>query len=147
MSKENYYHSFDTLLLIDWIKATKGDLTVLRINGGDEKKDIIAWDNINDEHAETFGADSKHRAYFRLIKRLAMAKLDLIISNDKFIQNKIEILEEQIAEIVKTMQGGGTSISDTLFALSERAGYMITENTITAKKFFEMVKYYGKKDK
>ena len=146
MSQENSYHDFDSLLLIDWIKAGKGDLTRLRISGGNDKLDIEAWENINDEHPESFGADSKHINYLRLVKKLTILKLDLVITEDQFILNNIEIIEEQIQALLKTMTDGSASMSDTLFALSEKGGYMINEMNITAKKFFEMVKYYGKKD-
>lgn len=146
MSEKNCYHDFDTLLLIDWIKASKGDLTRLRISGGNDALDIEAWEKINEEHAESFGSDSKHLNYLRLVKKLTLLKLDLVITGDQFILNNIEITEEQIEALLKTMTDGSASMSDTLFALSEKAGYMINEMNITAKKFFEMVKYYGKKD-
>jgi hypothetical protein len=146
MSQENCYHDFDSLLLIDWIKAGKGDLTRLRISGGNDELDIEAWENINDEHGESFGTDSKHMNYLRLVKKLTILKLDLVITEDQFILNNIEIIEEQIQVLLKTMTDGSASMSDTLFALSEKGGYMINEMNITAKKFFEMVKYYGKKD-
>lgn len=146
MSQENCYHSFDTLLLIDWIKATKGDLTRLRISGGTPELDADAWESINEEHAEHFGSDSKHIAYIRLVKKLSMYELDYVIKEDAFILNHIEICKEQLEVLLKSLtQDNGSGVSETLFALSERAGYMVTETNITAKKYFEMVKYYTKK--
>lgn len=146
MSPENSYHDFDSLLLIDWIKASKGDLTRLRISGGTPELDELAWEKINEEHGESFATDSKHLNYLRLVKKLTILKLDLVITEDQFILNNIEIVEEQIQTLLKAMTDGSASMSDTLFALSEKAGYMINEMNITAKKFFEMVRYYGKKD-
>ena len=89
MSQENSYHDFDSLLLIDWIKASKGDLTRLRINGGTPELDELAWEKINEEHGESFATDSKHLNYLRLVKKLTILKLDLVITEDKFILNNI----------------------------------------------------------
>jgi hypothetical protein len=147
MSEQSCYHDFDSLLLIDWFKAGKGNLKVLRISGGSDEEDIEAWERINDEHQETFGTDKKHVAYLRLIKKIATLQLDHVITEDDFILNNIEIAQEQLMIMLKEItSNSGGSTSDTLFALSERAGYMVTESNITAKKFFEMIKYYNKKD-
>lgn len=145
MSQENFYHDFETLLLSDWEKAVKGDLTRLRISGGTPELDIEAWERINDQHGEEFGLDKKHIQYLRLVKKIAILELDYIVKEDEFIKNLIEIAQEELENVLKKMQGNNTSIQDTLFALSERAGYRITASTITVKDFFGMINYYSKK--
>jgi len=147
MSEKNCYHDFDTLLLIDWVKASNGDLTRLRISGGSDELDIEAWEKIAEQHSEEFGVDRKHAQYLRLMKKRSLYQLDLIIKEDPFIQNHIDIVEEEITALLKQIAStGGNSIMDTCFALSERAGYSVTESNITAKNFFGMIKYYSKKD-
>lgn len=145
MSEDNSYHDFDTLPLFNWLKANKGELQYLRICGGSEEDDLKAWELINQQHFVCFGMDKKHIQYLRLQKKIVLLKLDLIITGDKFIQNSIDIAQEQMDIFIKEMNIGSTgSLSDTLIKLSERAGYMITEMNITARRFFEMSKYYSK---
>lgn len=145
MSLENCYHDFDTLLLIDWQKASKGDLTRLRISGGTPELDIVAWENITSQHQEHFGMDKKHIRYLRLIKKITMLELDLVITEDQFILNHIEIAKEELEILQKQLGTGTDNTGDILISMSERAGYMVSENSITAKRFFEMVAYYNKK--
>jgi len=80
-----------------------------------------------------------------LLKRITILKLDLIITDDKFIQNKIDIAQEEFDALQKEILGGSDNTSDALIWLSERTKYLVMETTITAKRFFEMIKYYNKK--
>lgn len=147
MSENSSYHDFDTLLLHGWLRASNGDLTVLRIEGGTPEDDLKAWDRITEQHTLEFGADRKHLKWIRLQKKLAILRLDLILTGNRFIENQIEIVQEELELLAKEMTGNGkANITQTLIALSERAGYMITEFNVTAKRFFEMIRYYGKGD-
>lgn len=145
MSKSNFkYHDFDSLMLSDWRKAVSGDLTVLRIEGGNDEHDLIAWHKIQEQYADEFASSRKHIHYNNLLKKLTVLRLDLLITEDRSIQNDIDVIQEQMEDAFPSADTkSATTLTETLIFFTKKLGVLVTETTITAKYFFTLLKMYA----
>lgn len=145
MSKNNFkYHDFNSLMLCDWRKAVNGDLTVLRIEGGNDEHDLIAWHKIQEQYSEEFATERKHIYYNNLLKRLTILRLNLVITEDRSIENDIDVVEEEMEKAFpKANTSNSTTLTETLVFLTKKLGVLVTEQTITAKFFFTSLKLFA----
>jgi len=130
-----------------WLKCQGGDLTHTRldIEIGTAEEDLTAWEALNYDYVMTFGLTRKHIHMMQLQKQLMLLRMDLIITEDMFLQNHIEDLEMEINGLVSSTET--VNITTTFILLSKWMNQKIAANNITVKEFFTMLELYGKDGK
>jgi hypothetical protein len=128
-----------------WLKCQEGDLTALRVDPGigTEEQDFVAWELVNQNYVETFGVSRKHVRYLQLQKELLLVRMEYLISEDKFLLNRIDDIEREMSTVFVSDQPNA-NITTTFIHLSKFMGYRITAETISVLEFFTMVEEYGK---
>jgi hypothetical protein len=128
-----------------WLKCQEGDLTALRVDPaiGTEEQDFVAWEMVNQNYVETFGVSRKHVRYLQLQKELLLVRMEYLISEDKFLLNRIDDIEREMSTVFVSDQPNA-NITTTFIHLSKFMGYRITAETISVLEFFTMVEEYGK---
>lgn len=141
----NYFLTIDKLTMDRWLKCQEGDLTALRVDPGigSEEQDFVAWELVNQNYIETFGVSRKHVRYLQLQKELLIVRLEMLISGDKFLLNRIDDIEREMTSVFISDQPN-QNITTTFIHLSKFMGYRITAETISVLEFFTMVEEYGK---
>jgi len=141
----NYFLTIDKLTMERWLKCQEGDLTALRVDPGigSEEQDFVAWELVNQNYIETFGVSRKHVRYLQLQKELLIVRLEMLITGDKFLLNRIDDIEREMTSVFVSDQPNA-SITTTFIHLSKFMGYRITAETISVLEFFTMVEEYGK---
>lgn len=141
----NYFLTIDKLTMDRWLKCQEGDLTALRVDPGigSEEQDFVAWELVNQNYIETFGVSRKHVRYLQLQKELLIVRLEMLITGDKFLLNRIDDIEREMTSVFISDQPN-QNITTTFIHLSKFMGYRITAETISVLEFFTMVEEYGK---
>lgn len=141
----NYFLTIDKLTMDRWLKCQEGDLTALRVDPGigSEEQDFVAWELVNQNYIETFGVSRKHVRYLQLQKELLIVRLEMLITGDKFLLNRIDDIEREMTSVFVSDQPN-QNITTTFIHLSKFMGYRITAETISVLEFFTMVEEYGK---
>jgi len=141
----NYFLTIDKLTMDRWLKCQEGDLTALRVDPaiGTEEQDFVAWELVNQNYVETFGVSRKHVRYLQLQKELLLVRMEYLISEDKFLLNRIDDIEREMSTVFVSDQPNA-NITTTFIYLSKFMGYRITAETISVLEFFTMVEEYGK---
>ena len=139
-----YFNKTDNFLMERWILCQKGDLTQTRVNieDGTPEEDLVAWEELNYDHVLCHGIHRKQSRYLQLQKQLMLARLDLIITGDRFIQNKIDdiLLEMKIAFPEDTTT---VDYSKAFIMISKWMGQLIRSNQVFVKEFFTMIEMYN----
>lgn len=143
-----YFNSIDKMPMMNWIECQRGDLKFARIdyNEGTEAEDLIAWELLNYDHLMKFGMHRKHIRYVSLQKQLMIARMDYIITGDRFILNKIDdlLLEmrmqfpEEVSEV---------NYEKTFVILTKFMRVQVTAENTTVRRFFEMVELWNNEHK
>ena len=141
----NYFLTIDKLTMDRWLKCQEGDLTALRVDPaiGSEEQDFVAWELVNQNYIETFGVSRKHVRYLQLQKELLIVRLEMLITGDKFLLNRIDDIEREMTSVFISDQPN-QNITTTFIHLSKFMGYRITAETISVLEFFTMIEEYGK---
>lgn len=141
----NYFLTIDKLTMDRWLKCQEGDLTALRFDPeiGSEEQDFVARELVNQNYIETFGVSRKHVRYLQLQKELLIVRLEMLITGDKFLLNRIDDIEREMTSVFVSEQPN-QNITTTFIHLSKFMGYRITAETISVLEFFTMVEEYGK---
>lgn len=144
MSERGYFNSIDDILLYNWRKCVAGELKYVRtaLNAGNEKKDAEAWEKVYDSYLAEFGLGKEYEQYLTLKKELILKNCEFAISGDRFVLNRIEILEHEIDLLMQ--KKGETDLDTAIIYVSKWFGSMINDKEITAKMFFKMSHEYEK---
>jgi len=146
----NYYKHIDELPLHNWIKINEGELVYCRkdIEKGTKEQDQVHYELISDSNYKEFGVSKHHLRLLNLQHRLAIERLDWIITGIDFKKNKIKRLEFQIEELLKMMeQEGSGDIGEIIISISKWVGYRVDPKVITVKEFRSMISLYKKEAK
>ena len=144
MSRENYYDSIDDIIFYNWRKCIKGDLryTRLDLKRGNQKSDQKYWGMIYDSYLSEFGLGNDFIHYLDLKLELAQLECDFVITGNRFLLNRIDVLTAMIHDLMTKETGGDM---DTLIIyVSKWLGQIINDKEITAKMFFKMANEYKK---
>jgi hypothetical protein len=141
----SYYKSIAEFPLFRWNQCQEGRLEYTRrdTEKGSEKEDIDAWTQLNDDYIATFGINRKHARLLQLQRALLKARLDFMITEDRFHLNKIDDITQEIKLVFKDDEAKeGNDVTKALLNLSKWRGVHYSEITITVKEFFTLVEMY-----
>lgn len=149
--KNNYelqlYTKLDTLPLYNWKRLYKEkDLKYLVIK--EENRNFTlnqkqyrqleeTWYNIYDEYIIDFGLNKKMIRILDIEKQIALLKCDLWLDNNKFLKNKIRILEKKLdKEKNNTIDKKGNDFDRQLVLIEKWLQSSIDPKNISARKYF-----------
>jgi hypothetical protein len=144
----SYYNSIEEMPLYNWEKCQNGDLSFCRVNN-DETSDALdhkAWEILNYEYMEVFGISRHHRKYLELQKRKTLLELELIETGNRFLNNRIRQVSDEINNVFKKDDGKAMSYDSSLIYLSKFMGFNVNKKEITVMRYFTMIQEYGKKN-
>ena len=141
------YTGLDTIPLYNWkriykekdlkyliIKEENRNFTISRKN---HKKLEETWYKIYDEYIMDFGLNKKMLKILEIEKQIALLKCDLWIDNDKFLINKIRILDKKLErEKINTIDEKGNDFERQLVLIEKWLQSSINPKEITARKYF-----------
>ena len=140
---ERYFNSIEDFPLFNWRKCQeKSELkyTRLDINEGTEEEDIEAWRVLLDNFYLEFGISKDYLRLLEIQSEIAELKCDLVITDDRFLLNRIKQLERELEELI-----GRPVESDTdtcLIYLGKWVGYAVKERDTSVKMFYKLMKEY-----
>lgn len=144
-----YFNTISEITMDRWVKCQSGDLTYTRLLlvDGTQEEDLIAWETLNYDYTLKFGIHRKQAHFLQLQKQLTIAKLDLIITGDRFIQNKIDDLELEIkTKFPPAENASELDLEKTLITLTKWIGQNIKLNEISVFRFFTMLEMFNKEN-
>ena len=101
---------------------------------GDKK----AWEAIYDSYLAKFGLGKDYMWLLDIQEELALAQLDFTISGERFAQNKIRHLEQEIIEFLERPVEG--DMDDTIVSIERFLKFRVDEKETTVLKFFKYIK-------
>ena len=142
MSNGNYYDDIDEFPWWNWKRCQKGKKEYTRkdINKGTEEEDLKAWEKIYDGYLEEFGLGKDYEYYFELRMEKAMLECRLVLEGNLFLQNRINVLELKIIEILDRGESQGDN--KVLVYLSKWMSTIIQEKTTSVKMVYQMLEAY-----
>jgi len=142
MSDSKYYDDIDEFPWWNWKRCQKGQKQYTRkdVNKGTEEDDEKAWDKIYDGYLLEFGLGKDYAYYFELKAEKAILECRLVYEENQFLQNRINVLELKIKEI---LERGETQGDDkVLVYLSKWMSTIIQEKTTSVKMVYQMLEAY-----
>lgn len=121
----SYYKDISEINLYNWEKCIGGKIKYCRkdISKGSKKKDLKAWDRVYDSFINRYGINSNYRYLLDLKTELALLQCDFVITGDRFLLNKINVVIESINEVVKTSNYDSMDIDTLLVVASKWMGF------------------------
>jgi len=144
----NYYVNIEEMPLYNWEKCQDGDLTFIRkdILLGSEEQDFKAWELLQYDYMERFGVSTKHARFSILQRDLLVLKLEKIIGEDRFIDSKIDDLQDEIKSFFSSNVQERNIMDKTLIHLNKEYNCGLDKKKISVFHFYLMIEEYGKKN-
>lgn len=138
-SSRKCYKSIRELPIQIWFNVIlKNDMRPLIIKGKysiDELDDI--WTDLNQQYIDEFGMDETFSNQMRLKKELMLLELDLIITEDNFIKNYINIIKAELAGIGVIEN---SKFEDVLVRLEKIYHVVIDPMNTSVMKYYSYIK-------
>ena len=139
MLENNYYNSIDEMPIYNWFKCIEIDKSYVLI---DRKKDtketlehIEQFEILYGQFIDTFGINEGLKDIITIQNEILCLKIDLAITNDKSIENFIEIAEIELNDLLKDNTKG--SNNKTVIMVEKWLGFPIDEYKVSVKKFYD----------
>lgn len=147
-NSKKYYLDLENLPLKNWIKITNGDYSYTRknLNKGNKRKDLKAYELINDNYIERFGLSKSYLKLLNILRKKALLELDFVISGNRAKLTQIEIEEANLKNSFQN-KGKNISIETTLIYVSKFLNTWVNIETITVLEYFSLVEELDKYNK
>jgi hypothetical protein len=147
-NSKKYYLDLENLPLKNWIKISNGDYTYTRknLNKGNKRKDLKAYELINDNYIERFGLSKSYLKLLNILRKKALLELDFVISGNRAKLTQIEIEESNLKNSFQN-KGKSTTIEATLIHISKFLNTWVNVDTITVLEYFSLVEELDKYNK
>ena len=144
---DGYYIGVDEMPLYNWIKANEGNLTYCRKDSkqGNQENDFLSFDIIKDDNYKVFGISKDYLRLLQLELELSEINLELVITGDNFLKNKILRLKAEIEEIT-SREDDGSDVDETLIVLTKWMGSRVDPRVVTVKEFRSMITLFKKEN-
>jgi len=142
-----YYKSIDEIPLFNWCKCANGEYqyilkSEIEENNIEECKSV--FESIYEQYIEQRGIDVELMKLMKLVQKKGILMCDRVITGDKFLNTKINLLDLEIEKIKeKHKQNDNQNIEDTLATLSKHFGYFIDWKVCTKLQFDALIKRYS----
>jgi hypothetical protein len=136
------YDSIDTMPVAVWFKTNDtGDLKHIIKQGvcNDPNILIATWGDVYAQFIDYVGITGTFDKLLQLKKRLALLELDVVITDDAFIQNKIAMVQADI-QAIESKQVPQDYLN-TKVMIERNIGFRLDINAITVKEFYAYIKH------
>lgn len=137
----NYNLHIEDITVYAWKKCQSGKLEYTRkdLKNGTLEDDLKAWDLVYDSYIKEFGIGSEYAYILELQSDLAILKLDLIITGNRMLLNKINALNTEIENYLNRSKDSGMDITTTLIMVGKWLGYKVNEKETTILELYKMI--------
>jgi hypothetical protein len=144
-----FYTTVDECPLIVWCKCNEGLFYWIKKDKSKEKESVYLekWEMLYNDFIKVVGLNEQFEQLLSLKLRIIGERIKFIESKkngfrDRFILNKIQMLQHEMTQIEKAT-GTGISMTGALLNMSKMQGYHVNVNVITVKEYFELIKIYN----
>ncbi len=140
--KLELYDSIDTMPIAIWFKTNDtGDLKNLIKCGvcNDINVLISTWSDVYAQFIDYVGITGTFDKLLQLKKRLALLELDIVITDDAFIENKIAMVKADIQAIESKRLP--QDYLNTKVMIERNIGFRLDMNVVTVKEFYAYIKH------
>lgn len=136
---KDYLTSIDECMVYNWRKCQEGELTYCRkdLLTGTPENDVLAWELIQDSYYEKFGLGKDYLRVLEIQKDIALLQCDLVITNDKFLNNKIKRYKRELEEILNRPYK--SDMQETLIHITKWLGSPVREKETTVLELYSML--------
>ena len=155
--KYKYFETLDDLPFYYWQKIyTEKNLNYLIIDVENpifvddlvENKLNQIWNNIYDEYIADFGFNKKMERVINIEREIALARIDKWLDDNKFLNNKIKILEKKLdRENQKTLDQKGNDYDRQTILIEKWLQSSIDTKKISTRKYFTYLQLISEESK
>jgi hypothetical protein len=144
---EKHYKSIDEMPLFNWHKCINEEFQYVLKNDVvdfDIAKCKEAFETIYVQYIEQKGIDIELQKLMKLVQKKGILMCDRVITGDKFLNTKINLLDVEIEKIKKKhKETENQTLEDTIATLSKHFGYFIDWKVCTKLQFDALMKKYS----
>jgi len=137
-------YTWDEIILIDFIKASKGDLSKVSKDGKLNEETQNAWFKIQDEYIATMDSESIDVKRFKSVCYKYADKLRQYILNPNVkskLYNEVNSLFIEKNKLSKAIfNNESVDWDENIAKVTVNAGFRIIDTEIRAKEFFNLIK-------
>lgn len=137
-----FWESIDEMVLFDWKNCMDGKIEFVNKERKKHPDNFKQWEKLHDEFLLRFGIGEKFEKYLELIRKKSILECDVVLTNDRFKINKIEVMKMKI-ESLKMTFGEGSTIEKSLIHLSKWLGFHLKIKELKVVEFYEIIEEYG----
>ena len=143
----DYYKEIDELPLFNWIKINNGKNEYARkdLSIGNSDEDEKHFEILTDSNYSKFGIGKEYINLLDMYLELSELNLDLVITGDRFLLNRKNLLEGRIEDLLKK-DGGNFDVYDSVVSLSKWMGYRLDVKSITVLEYRKMIDLFKKEN-
>jgi hypothetical protein len=139
--KFELYNSIENMPVVVWFKINDtGILTHLIKQGicNDVNILIDAWGVVYAEFIDYIGINGTFDNLLKLKKRKALLELDLVITDNEFLRNKLAIVDAEIKAIESKQVN--PNYLDSKIMVERAMGFRLDINVVSVKEFYSYIK-------
>lgn len=143
--EKQYFLELNEITLFNYDKCLNGKLVYCRRNTakGTPENDFQAWSTIYDQYLSRFGIGKQYSLFLDKMEELTILNCDFVITGDRFLLNKIRILE---AEIKDSSKEDGSTLTEQVVMVSKWMRSRVNPRETTADEFYTMVEMIKKEN-
>lgn len=143
MLEQRYYLELNEIPIFNFDHCLGGKMGYIRRDSsvGNPENDFTAWCQVYDQYLSKYGIGTKYSIFLDKMEELTILYCDFVLSGDKFLQNRIRILENEIKEYGK---GDKSDLTDQIVLVSKWMGGRVNPRETSADEFFSMIKQIEK---
>lgn len=128
--------------LSHWIKCLDGDHRYIRkvvdLKSEETEQDFAEWFRVYDGYLERYGFNPKYLKILKALKNIALLELRWVRTRDPFIETKIAIEREKLAQLRKD-HGPGVSTEKALIFIGKwYGGPPLNPDALTVTQYEEL---------
>lgn len=98
----------------------------------------LIFDKLYSDFIRTFGVSDNYKEYLDKLKEIEIAKIDMVVENDRSMETFIEVMEVELEDI-KAVTSGGTYM-ETAIAVEKNMGFKINTKEISVFEYYSYIK-------
>jgi hypothetical protein len=139
--KLELYNSIETMPVAIWFKINDtGALKHLIKQGvcNDVNVLIATWGDVYAQFIDYIGINGTFDNLLKLKKRKALLELDLVITDNEFLRNKLSMIEDDIHAIESKQVN--PNYLDSKIMVERAMGFRLDINVVSVKEFYSYIK-------
>ena len=147
---QKFYKSANEIPLFNWVKCIEEQFRYILIQEDESITDQEckeAFELIHAKYIDEVGLNGELLKIAKLVQKKGLLLCDRVITGDKFLNTKLNLIELEIQKIKNSMNSNTATIEDIIATLSKHFGYFIDWKICTKTQFDALMKKYSNDNK